>query len=116
MHTTDIRLFIPSKDFALSQQFYQALGFSKESVNDQLCLFTCDECTFFLQNSCQQAFAENIMMQLIVPDIHAAFAQIESMGDLANKYQPIKHEPWGKVVYLWGPSGELWHITELNAQ
>lgn len=19
-----------------------------------------------------------------------------------------------KVIYLWGPSGELWHVTELN--
>ena len=43
MHSTDIRVFIPSKDFAQSQQFYQALGFSKESVNDELCLFTQQE-------------------------------------------------------------------------
>ncbi|GAC33059.1 VOC family protein [Paraglaciecola polaris] len=115
MHSTDIRVFIPSKDFAQSQQFYQALGFSKESVNDELCLFTCGECTFFLQNTYQQDFAENLMMQLIVTDINAAYQQIVNMGDLARKYQAIKNEPWGKVVYLWGPAGELWHITQLLA-
>jgi len=28
---------------------------------------------------------------------------------------PPKREAWGKVIYLWGPSGELWHFTERNA-
>ena len=54
------------------------------------------------------------MLQLIVKDINAARNQIESMGDLLGKYEPIKQEPWGKVIYLWGPAGELWHITELT--
>ncbi|MAD15704.1 MAG: lactoylglutathione lyase [Alteromonadaceae bacterium] len=113
MQPTDIRLFIPSKDFAFSQEYYQALGFSRYPVNDQLCIFSHGECTFFLQNFYNQSLAENLMMQLIVKDINAAYKQIQNMGDLAVKYEPIKHEPWGKVIYLWGPAGELWHITEL---
>jgi hypothetical protein len=114
MHATDMRLFIPCKDFAVSQAFYQALGFIKDPVNEQLCLFSNGDCTFFLQNFYDQVFAENLMLQLIVKDINAALNQIESMGDLIGKYEPIKQEPWGKVIYLWGPAGELWHITELT--
>jgi predicted lactoylglutathione lyase len=113
MQPTDIRLFIPSKDFAVSQAFYQALGFIKDPVNDQLCIFSSGECTFFLQNFYNQSLAENLMMQLIVKDINAALKQIESMGELVDKYEPIQQETWGKVIYLWGPAGELWHITEL---
>ncbi|QHJ11014.1 hypothetical protein FX988_01236 [Paraglaciecola mesophila] len=114
MQPTDFRLFIPSKDFAFSQTFYQALGFSKDPVNDQLCIFSRGECTFFLQNFYNKGLAENLMMQLIVDDINAAFEQIQSMGEVAPKYEPIKQELWGKVIYLWGPAGELWDITQLT--
>lgn len=114
MQPTDVQLFIPCKDFVVSQAFYQALGFIKEPVNEQLCIFSCGECTFFLQNVYNQTFAENLMMQLIVKDINAAYEQIQNMGELAVKHEPIKQEPWGKVIYLWGPAGELWHITELS--
>jgi hypothetical protein len=54
------------------------------------------------------------MLQLIVLDIQEAFVTISSIKGFDIKYQPIKTEPWGKVIYLWGPSGELWHVTELN--
>jgi hypothetical protein len=54
------------------------------------------------------------MLQLIVPDIQEAFDTISGIEGFEIKYQPIKAEPWGKVIYLWGPSGELWHVTELN--
>lgn len=30
------------------------------------------------------------------------------------KYEPIKVEHWGIVIYLWGSSGELWQVTEVN--
>jgi hypothetical protein len=30
----------------------------------------------------------------------------------AERANPPKREAWGKVVYMWGPSGELWHLTE----
>lgn len=55
------------------------------------------------------------MLQLIVPDIEEAFATVSSIKLKGIRYEPIKSEPWGKVIYLWGPSGELWHITELNS-
>jgi hypothetical protein len=56
------------------------------------------------------------MLQLVVADIDAAFTFISQLELSDIRYTEIKKEAWGKVVYLWGPSGELWHITELIAK
>ncbi len=112
MKVDDIRVFIPSKNYEVSQSFYQALGFKKSRVSDDLCLFENGECTFFLQNYYNQQFAENLMFQLSVLDIEEAYQVISRLEGFDIRFEPIKQERWGKVVYLWGPSGELWHVTE----
>ena len=56
---------------------------------------------------------EVTIMEEIVDDIDDAFAQIKRLP-MPARYEPIRQEPWGKVIYLWGPAGELLHITELN--
>jgi hypothetical protein len=114
MQVSDIRAFIPSKDYEESKSFYQALGFSMEYASDELSIFECGESTFFLQKYYNEALANNLMFQLIVPNIEEAFKVISSIHGFNIKYEPIKEERWGKVIYLWGPSGELWHVTELN--
>ncbi|MDK1286298.1 hypothetical protein [Pseudoalteromonas umbrosa] len=55
-----------------------------------------------------------LMFQLSVPDIQAALNSIQKVKNIDIRYEPIKEERWGKIIYLWGPSGEMWHITELN--
>lgn len=114
MRVSDIRVFIPSKDYEESQSFYQALGFSMEFASEELSIFENGTCTFFLQNFYNEDLAKNIMFQLIVADIDEAFDVISNIKGFKIKYEPIKKERWGKVVYLWGPSGELWHVTELT--
>lgn len=115
MHVTDIRTFVPCKDFTLSQNFYRSLGFEVELAGQDLCLVRMGDCYFFLQHYYDQAFAENMMLQVIVDDIDSAFALISQLpGNV--RFEPIKQEHWGKVIYLWGPSGELLHITQLNSQ
>lgn len=115
MQVADIRTFVPSKNYEESQSFYQALGFAMAPANDDLCIFSNGNCTFFLQRFYNEEFANNLMLQLIVLDIEEAFAIVSSIKLKSIRYEPIKSEPWGKVIYLWGPSGELWHITELNS-
>lgn len=114
MQVDDIRVFIPSKDYAISQAFYQALGFKMDYVSEDLSLFTQGECSFFLQRFYHAEFANNLMLQLSVIDINQAFALFSTLEGFAIKFQPIKAEHWGKVIYLWGPSGELWHVTQFN--
>lgn len=55
------------------------------------------------------------MMQLIVQDIDKAFESISAIELFEVKHSSIEQESWGKVIYLWGPSGELWHFTELSS-
>ena len=114
MKALDIRTFVPSKDYDESRRFYKAIGFSISDAGEELSICQSGSCTFFLQRYYNEEFANNLMLQLIVPDIEEAFAQIVSLHGFNHRFQPIQQEHWGKVVYLWGPAGELWHVTELN--
>lgn len=116
MQVEDIRVFIPSKDYQISKTFYQSLGFKLTEANKELSILQRGNSTFFLQNYFNQEFAENLMMQLIVTDIEEAFNTISGLEIENIRYEPIRNERWGRVIYLWGPSGELWHITQLNSQ
>mmetsp|Transcript_13712 Transcript_13712/g.35200 ORF Transcript_13712/g.35200 Transcript_13712/m.35200 type:complete len:116 (+) Transcript_13712:58-405(+) len=108
-----IKVFIPSKDYEISKSFYGQIGFKGEFVSDELTLFENGDCQFFLQNFYQEDLASNFMLQICVLDIEAAYLSCEKATDKL-KISDISTEAWGKVFYLWGPSGELLHITELQ--
>ncbi len=113
---TEIKVFVPAEDFELSARFYSALGFTEEWRTDSLAQFGSGSCQFLLQNFFDQQLAENLMLQLVVPDCDAWWVHIDSM-DL-NQYgraraRPPEEQPWGqKILYLWDPVGVLWHIAE----
>lgn len=113
MEVRDIRTFIPSKDYDVSKSFYQALGFKMSRASDDLSIFEAGSSTFFLQRYYNKDFADNLMLQLVVSDINDAYTAISQLRGYNFRFEPIKEESWGKVIYIWGPSGELWHITEL---
>lgn len=116
MRVDDIRVFIPAKDFTVSKAFYTALGFNGSDASEDLTLYEKGDCYFFLSRFYNQELATNLMMQLSVHDIDEAYEHISSIQGFDIKFTQIKTEPWGKVVYLWGPSGELWHVTEFNSR
>ena len=72
---------------------------------------------FILQDYFQKDWAENFMMQLMVDDLDAWWTHIDAL-DLPGRFnvQPPRApamQPWGlRIVYLWDPSGVLWHIGE----
>ncbi|WP_213980282.1 VOC family protein [Sphingomonas sp. dw_22] len=116
--TTALRPFVPGgKDFALSKRFYQALGFRIIFEADQVAGLACDSGQFLLQDHYAKDWAENFMMQLVVADLDAWWAHIETL-DLAGGFgvQPPRApvmQPWGlRVAYVFGPCGELWHIAQ----
>ena len=112
MQVMTIRPFIPSKDLEVSKAFYKEIGFISEDVSDELTLFQNGHCQFFLQRFYNQQLAENFMLQMCVSNIEAAF-EVCSSSVHKTKISAIQQQPWGKVFYLWGPVGELLHITEL---
>ena len=113
MQINDIKVFVPSKDFQQSQAFYQAMGFQASPVSEQLVLFSQGNCAFFLQDFYEVKLAENLMLQLQVQDIDAAYQQCQQLPH-KSRISTVQSEPWGEVFYLWGPAGELLHITRLN--
>ncbi len=110
------RPFIPTKDFDASKRFYEALGFEK-LVEGEVAIFKAGSGGFILQRYYQKEWAENFMMQLMVDDLDAWWAHIQTL-DLANQFgvQPPKApamQPWGlRVAYLIDPCGVLWHVAQ----
>ncbi|HEY1604170.1 MAG TPA: glyoxalase [Allosphingosinicella sp.] len=110
------RAFLPAKDFALSKSFYETLGFMK-LLDGDVAIFAVGNGAFILQDRYDEAWAENCMMQLMVDDLDAWWAHIQSL-DLPVRFgvgspRPPALQPWGlRVAYLPDPSGVLWHIAE----
>jgi uncharacterized glyoxalase superfamily protein PhnB len=113
------RPFLPAKDFGVSKRFYEELGFTKV-LDGEVAIFRIGTTSFILQNRFEEEWAGNFMMQLMVDDLDAWWAHIESL-DLPKKYgvpAPKKPElqPWGlRVGYVVDPSGVLWHIAQRRA-
>ena len=116
--STTIRAFVPGgRDYARSKAFYEALGFTMTFDAGEVAGFRHGNCEFLLQNFYTEEFAGNFMMQLLVEDLDAWWAHIESL-DVAGQFgvpQPRAPAlmPWGlREIHLIGPSGELWHIAQ----
>lgn len=114
MHVIDIKTFVPSKDYEVSQSFYSEIGFTPEYVSEDLTLFENGNCLFFLQRFYNEELAKNFMLQICVADIYDAH-ELCSNSQHKTKITPIQQEAWGKVFYLWGPVGELLHVTQLGS-
>lgn len=110
------RPFLPTRDFELSKAFYEALGFEKET-DSEVAIFAAGSGGFILQRYYVEDWASNCMMQLMVDDLDAWWAHIESL-DLPARFgvpapRPPAVQPWGlKVAYVVDPAGVLWHIAE----
>lgn len=115
MNLSDIRAFVPCKDYELSISFYKDIGFQANPASDDLTLLQNGDCFLFLQRFYVSDLADNFMLQLCVDDILEAH-KLCSKTEYKTKISNITQEPWGQVFYLWGPSGELLHITKLADQ
>jgi catechol 2,3-dioxygenase-like lactoylglutathione lyase family enzyme len=108
--------FLPARDFELSKRFYEALGCEK-LLDADVAIFRIGASSFLLQRYYQKDWAENFMMQLMVDDLDAWWARIQSL-DLPGRFGvgPPKApamQSWGlRVAYVVDPSGVLWHVAQ----
>ncbi|HXC57570.1 MAG TPA: hypothetical protein VNU97_19880 [Rhizomicrobium sp.] len=113
------RPFLPTKDFAASKAFYEALGFSK-LLDGDVAIFALGRTSFILQRPLPQQWAENCMMQLMVDDLEGWWTHIASL-DLPGRFgvpppRAPALQPWGlHVAYVVDPAGVLWHIAQRRA-
>lgn len=111
------RPFLLARDFKTSLRFYQTVGFEACRLGDTLAELSLGPHAFLLQGRHVKEWAENSMMHVLVNDLDAWYRHIRSL-DLSGRFgvrapAPPRAEPWGlTVVYVFDPSGVLWHFAE----
>lgn len=114
-----IRSFIGAKDYAVSRDFYAQLGFEEVELSHNLCYFKIDEnLGFYLQDAYVQDWVNNTMIFLEVDDVENWEKTLQSKK-LQDKFSgvrisKIKHEIWGRELFMHDPSGILWHVGAFN--
>ena len=110
------RPFMPAQDFDRSKRFYESLGFEKV-LDGEVAIFKVGSGGFVLQRHYQKDWAENFMMQLMVDDLDAWWAHINTL-DLMGRFgvpppRAPAMQPWGlRIAYLTDPCGVLWHVAQ----
>ena len=116
LNITEIKAFVPAKDFERSKQFYKDLGFTMASEGGGGPYFHMNHVSFLLQDFCTESLAENFMMHILVEDVDAWWAHVDGTG-VASKYGiqvgAIESQPWRMRDFcLSDPSGVLWRIGQ----
>jgi len=116
LHITEIKAFVPAKNFALSKQFYQDIGFTMASEGGGVAYFHFEHVSFLLQDYCAEQFAENFMMHILVDDVDAWWSHINTCAVVEKygvKLWPIELQAWKMRDFcITDPSGVLWRIGQ----
>ena len=110
----EIKAFVPARDFALSLEFYQALGFTLASVFDGIAFLHCGESSFLLQDFYLKEHADNFQMHLLVEDVQAWHGKAKVVAaSFGVKVGEPMDQPWAmRDFVLFDPSGVLWRIAQ----
>jgi catechol 2,3-dioxygenase-like lactoylglutathione lyase family enzyme len=115
----DVRIFVPAKDFSVSKDFYQALGWKMLLDGDDVAMMELANCRFLLQNYYHKDWAGNFMLTVIVEDAQAWHDFVVSVFE-KKKYpgvwvKPPAMQPWGALTtYVADPSGVLLHFAQFD--
>ncbi len=111
----EIKAFVPTKDYAESKAFYQAIGFTCAFADDEIAYFHIGECSFLLQNFHVVEHTQNFMMHLLVEnadDWHAHLVAEKVAERFSVRIDSPQDQPWGmRDFVLFDPSGVLWRIA-----
>jgi predicted lactoylglutathione lyase len=120
LNVTDIKPFIPAKDFELSQSFYQELGWISTWSDDDIAVMANSEHRFYLQNYYVKKWADNSMLYIGVESAQDWYEKVNGMV-VGGSYPRIKvrrpkQESYGALVtYVWDPSGVLLHFAQWDS-
>ena len=116
LRVTEIKAFVPSKDFEVSKQFYKDLGFTMASEGGGIAYFHFGHVSFLLQDFCAESLAENFMMHILVEDVDSWWNHVQASGVLSKygvKVTSLEARPWRMRDFcLYDPSGVLWRIGQ----
>ncbi len=116
LNAVEIKAFVPAKNFEVSKQFYQDLGFTKASDFEGVSYFHHGNCSFLLQDFYEPEHCNNFMMHMLVEDVRAWHKHIIST-DVTEKYAvkvtDVEEQPWGMLDFvIYDPSGVLWRFGQ----
>lgn len=116
LRVTEIKAFVPAKDFEVSKRFYRDLGFTMASEGGGVAYFHFEHVSFLLQDFCVASLAENFMMHILVEDVEAWWAHVQASG-VAERYgvrvTEVATQPWRMRDFcVVDPSGVLWRIGQ----
>lgn len=111
-----IRPFIGARDFKVSRQFYQDMGFDEYIASPTMSFFKTEGFGFYLQDAYVKDWVDNTMVFLEVDNVERHWKDLKAL-DLPARYEhvritPIRSECWGKEYFVHDPSGILWHFGE----
>jgi catechol 2,3-dioxygenase-like lactoylglutathione lyase family enzyme len=114
LSTTEIKAFVPARDFELSKRFYQAVGFDVAWSGDGLAYLRSGDTAFLLQDFFVQAHADNFMMHMLVESVDDWHRHLVEQG-IGERFGVALGDPadrpWGiRDFTLHDPSGVLWRI------
>ncbi|QBK05358.1 glyoxalase [Hylemonella gracilis] len=113
---TEIKTFVPAKDFELSKRFYADLGFQQKSEGGGIAYFAHGRHAFLLQDYYAQEFADNLALHLLVEDVQAWSRHVAERG-IAERYgvrvTALTEQPWGITDFtVTDPCGVCWTIGQ----
>ena len=76
---TDVKVFVPAKDYQQSMRFYQALGWKLLADHGELAEMELGGVRFFLQDYYQKAWAHNFMLYINVENAQAWYEHAKSV-------------------------------------
>lgn len=115
---SDIRPFIPARDFTLSKRFYNALGWETGDVGPGLALVKLGEQQhFYIQDYYLKDVAENCMLHVTIDDAqewHTHLVSVLRGGEFPEaRVQAPSWQPYdATVVFLHDPTGVLIHLCQ----
>ena len=117
---TDVKVFVPAKDFQLSLSYYQELGWKVIGLQDKLAELEMEGFRFFLQDYYNRGWANNFMFYVNVTDSQAWYehiAEILERGGLgkARVNKPALQSHGDIVTHAWDPSGVLIHFAQAQS-
>jgi catechol 2,3-dioxygenase-like lactoylglutathione lyase family enzyme len=118
----DLKVHLPAKDFEISKQFYQDLGFTLCWGNEGMAYLHLGphgedrQGGILLMKYYVKEFAENLQMHLLVKDVDAWWAHVQDR-QIVEKYGvtagPPEDREWKmRDFVLFDPSGVLWRIAQ----
>jgi catechol 2,3-dioxygenase-like lactoylglutathione lyase family enzyme len=118
LSVTELKAYIPARDFELSKRFYVDLGFTLEwtGPDNSLAGFGIGSARFLLQEVGETFRPDYFMMHLLVPDVQVWWDHILERR-IAEKYsvkvEPPEDRSWGiRDLVVIDPSGVLWRVGQ----